>query len=383
MSISSAQDERSQFMAEAREFKQRVEELENSLPRRSGLRERTDSSQDQSKVIQQLQDDFRQCENKLRKYVQHSERLEKDRKGVIEAISSCAVANVVGDSVVEMVVSLCEKLTSIEEECAALSSSEEKAAEYLTELDSLHEKYSALERQLKSYEDDGTMLTSALAECKANLKKAQEKISALMKDNESLKSKAESAKGNISELQSERRRQMQYLENENLQLGDELKRARRELAAAKSAVDAFQKDAFSNDEPTEELRGLSNLLGASTSTKLAPTESASKRVPFQSTSKSIPLRSSQKRCPESPRSDEESNYTEKENLLNKKQRTLSSSTSSPFGSEKKKRIVNPFSSVKKASRRTRNALTDNTPTKQYALGDSEPTVDVTGECNQS
>ena len=112
-------------------------------------------------------------------------------------------------------------------------------------------------------------------------------------------------------------------------------------------------------------------------------ESASKRVPIQSTSKSIPLRSSQKRCPESPRSDEESNYTEKENLLNKKQRILSSSTSSPFGSEKKKRIVNPFSSVKKAARRTRNALTDNTPTKQYALGDSEPTVDVTGECNQS
>ena len=370
-------------MAEAREFKQRVEELESTLPRRSGLRERTDSSQDQSKVIEQLQDDFRQCENKLRKYVQHSERLEKDRKGVIEAISSCAVADVVGDSVVEMVVSLCEKLTSIEEECAALSSSEGKAAEYLTELDSLHEKYSALERQLKSYEDDDTMLTSALAECKANLKKAQEKISALMKDNESLKSMAESAKGNISELQSERRRQMQYLENENLQLGDELKRAKRELAAAKSAVDAFQKDAFSNEEPTEELRGLSNLLGASASTKLAPTESASKRVPFQSTSKSIPLRSSQKRCPESPRSDEESNYTEKENLLNKKQKILSSSTSSPFGSEKKKRIVNPFSSVKKAARRTRNALTDNTPTKQYALGDSEPTVDVTGECNQS
>jgi chromosome segregation ATPase len=370
-------------MEEAKELKQRVEELENSLPRRSGLRERKDSSQDQSKVIDKLQDDLRQCENKLRKYVQHSERLEKDRKRIIEAISSCAVADVVGDSVVEMVVSLCEKLTSIEEECAALSSSEGKAAGYLTELDSLQEKYSALERQLKSYEDNDTKLASALAECKANLNKAQEQISALIKDNKSLKSMAESAKGNFSELQSERRRQMQYLENENLQLGDELKRARRELAEAKSAVDSFQKDAFSNNEPTEELRGLSNLLEFSILTKLAPTESASKRVPFQSTSKSIPLRSSQKSCPESPHSHEESNYTEKENLLNKNQRILSSSTSSPLGSEKKKRIVNPFSSVKKAARRTRNGLTDNTPTKQYALGDNEQTADVTGECNQS
>lgn len=367
-------------MAEAKEYKQRVEELEISLPRRSGLRERTDPLQDESKVIEMLQDDLRQCENKLRKYVQHSERLEKDRKGVIEAISSCDVADIVGDSVVEMVVSLCEKLSSLEEECAALSRSEGKAAEYLAELDALREKCSALERQLKSYEDDDTKLAPSLAECKANLKKAQEKIATLKMDNESLKSMAESAKMNISELQSERRRQMQYLESENLQLGDDLKRARRELAQAKASVD--EKDAFTN-EPTEELRGLSNLFVASTSTKLEQTESASKRVPFQSTGKSIPLSSSRKRFPESPAIEEDGNSMEKENLLNKKQRKLSSSASSPFGSEKKKRIANPFSSAKKAARKTRNALMDNTPTKQYALGDSEPTADVTGECNQS
>jgi predicted nucleic acid-binding Zn-ribbon protein len=396
-------------MAEAKEYKQRVEELESVLPRRSGLRERKDVV-DQSEEIEKLQDDLRQCENKLRKYVQHSERLEKDRKGVIDAISSCDVADVVGDSVVEMVVSLCEKLTSIEEECMALVSSEGKASEYLSELDALREKYSELEAEVKVYEAEDAKMAIALADCKANLKKAEEKLISLSKDNELLKSMAESAKGNISELQNERRRQMQYLENENLQLGDELKRAKKELAEAKFTVTAFQNDAFSG-EPTEELRGLSTLLGgasSSSSTKRAPIESASKRGSYasaesgskrnihSSSSNRLPpsllspsrvsntLTSSRKRSPESPVSDEGDTTMDaaKENLLNKKQRIISSSTPSspsPFGSEKKKRIANPFSSVKKAARR----LKDNTPTKQYALGDSEPTVDVTGECKQS
>ena len=265
-------------MTEAKEYKQRLEELESVLPRCSGLRERKDVV-DQSEEIEKLQDDLRQCENKLRKYVQHSEQLEKDRKGVIEAISSCDVADVVGDSVVEMVVLFCEKLTSIEEECMALVSLEGKASEYLSELGALREKYSELEAEVKVYKVKDAKMAIALADCKANLKKAEEKIISLLKDNELLKSMAKSAKGNISELQNERRRQMQYLENENLQLGDELKQAKKELAEAKFTVTAFQKDAFSG-EPTEELRGLSTLLGgasSSSSTKRAPIESASKR----------------------------------------------------------------------------------------------------------
>ena len=269
-------------------------------------------TEDQSREIAKLQDDLRQCEDKLRKYVKHSERLENDRKGVIEAISSCDVGDIVGDSVVEMVASLCDKLVSIEEECDALSSSEGKASEYLMELDDLRKKYTLLEQEVQGYEENDTKLTAALAEAKANLKKAQEKISLLMKDKESLKAMAESAKGNVSELQSERRRQMQYLENENLQLGDELKRTKKELSSAKSELDVIRKGSF-NNEQTEELQGLGHLLG-SASTKRAPKESASKGIP-PSRNKPIPLSSSRKRCPDSPAIEGEKN--EKENDLKK------------------------------------------------------------------
>ena len=325
-----------------------------------------------------MEDDLKQCENKLRKYVNHCQTLESDRKGIMEAISSCDVGDVVGDSIAEIVASLCDRLVSVEEECDALASSEGKAAEYLAELDSLREKYSEVEHQVQSYEKKDSNMAIALAECKANLKKAQEKIAALVKDKESLEAIAKSAKGNISELQSERRRQMQYLENENLQLGEELNKTKKQLTEAKGELDAVQKDAFSGEQ-TEELQGLSNLL-ASTSTKRTTVESSSK-AQLPSGSKRIPLGSSRKRCPESPAPKE--GNKDKENLLNKKQRTLSSTIASPFGSAKKKRSANPFSSVKKAARRTRKALSDDSPTKQYALGDSEPTADVTSECNQS
>ena len=276
-----------------------------------------------------------------------------------------------GDGVVEMVVSLCDKLASIEEECDALASSEGKAAESLRELDALREKYTALESEVQSYKENDATLTSALAECKANLTKAQEKITSLMKDKESLHAMAESAKGNISELQSERRRQMQYLENENLQLGDELKRTKKQLSEAKSELGMIQKNAFSNEE-TEDLQGLSSIMECSSSVASSSTKHSA-------------LSSSRKRCPDSPSvtTTTRGETTEKENQLNKKQKTISSALKSPFGSAKKKRGANPFSSVKKAARRTRKALSDDTPTKHYALGDSEPTADVTGECNQS
>jgi hypothetical protein len=99
---------------------------------------------------------------------------------MIEAISSCDGAKGVSSSVVDAIVAMCEKLTSIEVECR-------NATEYLTELDALREQYSSLEKQLKCHKYVGRKSASTLAECKANLVTAREKIANLMKENESLK----------------------------------------------------------------------------------------------------------------------------------------------------------------------------------------------------
>ena len=98
------------------------------------------SSHDNSKVIEKLQHDLM--------------HLNKERRGVIEAILSCDVADIVGDSPVEMVTSLCDQVTMI----AALSSSKENSAE-------------TLKRQIKTHEDDDTKLATTLVEYKGYRKK--------------------------------------------------------------------------------------------------------------------------------------------------------------------------------------------------------------------
>ena len=187
-----------------------LEELEAAKPpssRRTGLRERKD---DDSQHVEQLQDELKQCENKLRKYVAHSERLEHDRNVVLEVISSCKnlPGDVVGNSIGEMVTSICDRLVSVEEECDALATSETKASEYLAELDSLRAKHSALEYQIERQTENDSGLTESLEKTKSSLNRANDKIKQLTKDKELLKSMAESTKCSMNELQTEKRRQV-------------------------------------------------------------------------------------------------------------------------------------------------------------------------------
>ena len=187
-----------------------LEELEAAKPpssRRTGLRERKD---DDSQHVEQLQDELKQCENKLRKYVAHSERLEHDRNVVLEVISSCKnlPGDVVGNSIGEMVTSICDRLVSVEEEGDALATSETKASEYLAELDSLRAKHSALEYQIERQTENDSGLTESLEKTKSSLNRANDKIKQLTKDKELLKSMAESTKCSMNELQTEKRRQV-------------------------------------------------------------------------------------------------------------------------------------------------------------------------------
>merc|ERR1712194_755943 len=69
------------------------------------------------------------------------------------------------------------------------------------------------------------------------------------------------AKENVSKLQSEHRHQLHHLSNENLDLGRQLKSAKKELAEAKAELDAV--GSKQGEEQTEDLQGLSKFLGSS------------------------------------------------------------------------------------------------------------------------
>jgi len=313
---------------------------------------------------------LKQCNLKLRKYVQHSERLEKERNGVMAVISSCNAEDIVGNSLEEMVGSLCEKLASIEEECDVLANSEDKAAGYLADLHSLREKYAHLEGQLQFYKKTYDELSTSHEDCKVSLKRAQEKIASLTKDKDSLQASHVNARGNITELQSEQRRQMQWLEKENLQLGDELKKTKKELLQTKAELDSVQKGSFGNDEATEELFGLSSLLESSSRQPLVPpkkTIPSGKKTSEKKRHLSVPI-----------------DEFDKENLLNNSSIEVDMARS-PFTSAKKQRkSVNPFSSVKKASRKITKAISSDDSPKHLALGEeNEQTGELTSDCKQS
>ena len=374
--ITKLKDERRQFKDEAENYKQRLAALENDSARgssRRGLRERTESDQDQSNEVAKLQGDLQQCEDKLRKYVQHSERLESDRKGVMHAIASYNIGEIVGGNVVETVASICERLSSVEEECNALAQSEKKAVQYLAELDSLRVRFDELESELQGCLGEKEKLISKLEESEDSLNKCQGKIAELVKDRNSLQGLAENAKHSVSELQSEKRRQMQFLENENLQLGEELKRAKKELQQTKTALDAAQKQAFGGEQ-TQELVGFSSLLSGQA-------QSDRKKPPLQPTKTTFGTPSITAR----KRPGYENIHNEENTLNSTPSKKLKSSTSkSPFRSSSKK-SKNPFSAITKSAKKSaKKKASDDSPTKFFALGDgNEPTADLTSECKQS
>jgi hypothetical protein len=217
-------------------------------------------------------------------------------------------------------------------------------------------------------------LNSQLEESRDSLNKSQGKIAELVKDRNSLQDLAVSAKRIVSELQSEKRRQMQFLENENLQLGDELKRVKKEMQQIRAVFNAPKQQQALDGEETQELVGFSSLRSGQALSDLKPPLQPTKTI-FGTPSKS-----------DRKRPDFESINNEENTLNYTPNKKLKSSTSkSPFRSSLKAK--NPFSSIKNSAKKKsmKKKFSDDSPTKSCALGDngSETTTDLTSECKQS
>ncbi len=327
------------------------QQLTSTKPRRQGLRERKDSSNDgNSEEIDKLKDDLQQSNIKLRKYVKHCDLLKQEKESIEDAISCCNIDDLKGNSLAEKVVSLCEKLKSTEEECNALAKSEEKASEYLTKLDSLRKQHDDLQAQLEREK-----------EYKVNLVRAEKRIASLLKEQESLRTLADSAKGSASDLHNELSRQIEFLQNENLQLIEELKSTRKALTETKERMNDVQMEAL--NEATEDLQGLSDLLSSSTEKKIDP--GYTKKEDITETAENM-----------------YNSNAEKENFENRSYAEPTVKSPTPLD-KKKRKSTNPFSglsSIKKTARR--KPRLDGTP-KKFALGESEMTEEATTECNQS
>jgi chromosome segregation ATPase len=189
-------------------------------------------------------------ETKLRKYAAHCQRLENEKANVLDALKSVNGSDVEDGDVTRAIIALCDKHSSLEEECEALVSAEQKASLYLSELDHLRETNSHLQRSFSDAENKLAKLTHSEADLIRKLDDAKDKVASLRKERDHLKALSELERGSVADLESEKSRQVRYLEQENLQLMLDLKNAKKQLKSTRAQLDAMRMTVV--DDETED-----------------------------------------------------------------------------------------------------------------------------------
>ena len=198
-----------------------------------------------------LKFDKEALETKLRKYAAHCQFLENEKAQIIDAIKSVHVCDVHDGDISSAIVALCDKYSSLEEECDALISAEKRASSYLIELDRLREMNSHLESTFADTKNKLESLAHSEAELRRKLQDAKEKVESLRSERDSLKDE----RGNVADLESEKARQVRYLEQENLQLMLDLKNAKKQLKSTRAQLDAMR---LKIDDDTVDLGGIAS-----------------------------------------------------------------------------------------------------------------------------
>ena len=190
-------------------------------------------------------------ETKLRKYATHCQRLESEKAHAIDALKSVHGLDIHDGDVAGAIVELCDRQSSLEEECEALMSAEKRASSYLSELDQLRDSNASLNRSISEAENRLAKLSHSEADLTRKLEEAKEKVASLRKERDHLKEIADSERGNVADLESEKSRQVKYLEKENLQLMLDLKAAKKQIKSTRAQLDAMRMKVI--DDDTEDL----------------------------------------------------------------------------------------------------------------------------------
>ena len=182
-------------------------------------------------------------ETKLRKYLAYCKALENDKTQIVDALRS-RKRDVMDDDFAGAVVSLCDQLTSLEEECDALSHAEGRASSYLVELERLREKMSSLQKGLDENQEKVLRLTRSEAELTVRLQRADQKNASLREELDTYRTRNGASTG---KAEAEKSRQVKYLEQENLQLMLDLKATKKQLQTARAKLDVLQMKALDDD----------------------------------------------------------------------------------------------------------------------------------------
>jgi hypothetical protein len=168
--------------------------------------------------MNELRFDKEALESKLRKYAAHCQRLEDDKSGIIDALRSCNRDHADVGDINEAIVSLCDKLASLEQECETLTQAG-RASDYESDIHCLRKENSVLVQKVTEY---------------------KEQLGAFKKEGAKLHQEFENAHSDAKDTDSEKERKLRFLEQENLQLMLDLKSTKKHLQTAREDLELLR-----------------------------------------------------------------------------------------------------------------------------------------------
>jgi len=133
------------------------------------------------------------------------------------------------DDISSAIVTLCDKLASLEKECDSLAKSENRASSSLVVVDQLRGKNAELQRQVSDYQKKIDTLVREQVEYK-------ELVASLRREEQELRGLADRARGSAENLENKNNADVRFLEQENLQLMTDLNKTKKQLKNVRSEL---------------------------------------------------------------------------------------------------------------------------------------------------
>ena len=247
-----AKDERIQKLDKSKLTKDKVAALKKMKQENKETKEENEALRDKLRVAEQtlaelsatgssghtaevtkLKFDKDALESKLRKYATHCQRLEEERDSVREVLRSKKVDKIDSSSIADIVVTLVDRLTSLEEECDALSRTESQASSFLVEIENLRQHNRTLQAQAADARRNSDQSSRSEIQLKETIRMLKQQVEASQKE-------IRDAQMCTAEVERKLNRGIQRLEHENLQILQDLKAKKEELAKCKAQLNAMR-----------------------------------------------------------------------------------------------------------------------------------------------
>ena len=238
--------------AENESYRKKLRKAEKQIAKlKKGLRG-TDSESLENSEITQLRFDREALEKKLRKYASHCQHLENERANIVHVLHTTKIDDIERNDLSKSIISLCDKVASLEEECESFSKAGNSTSCSVAETEKLRQKNRLLLTQI----DDLRKNAERLQKSEYSL---SEEIASLRLQQEELQGKAAKAisshEGVSNEMILEK---IRFLERENLQLHKDLQTTKKKLQGARSEINMLRLQ--DSDDTTLEITALKGRL---------------------------------------------------------------------------------------------------------------------------